>query len=253
MRKLDYNQTIIDIVEWIREYIKSANIKGIVIGISGGIDSAITTSLCVKALGKENIIGLGLPCSSIPQDLTDGQLLAKNLGIRFIVIDLTNTYNEFLKSALGSINPTQLAMANIKPRLRMITNYFIGQIFGKYLVAGTSNRSELSIGYFTKYGDSGVDFEPIGSLYKCEVREIARLLKIPDVIIKKTPSAGLWDGQTDEDEIGIKYDKLDEILYRIDNQLSLAGLNEDDIELVKGLIEKGRHKNSMPPVFTIKS
>jgi len=253
MRKLDYKQTIIDIVEWIREYVGSANIEGIVIGISGGIDSATTTSLCVKALGKENIIGLGLPCSSIPQDLTDGQMLAENLGIRFITIDLTSTYNEFLKSASVSINPNQLAMANIKPRLRMITNYFIGQSFGKYLVAGTSNRSELAIGYFTKHGDGAADFEIIGSLYKCEVREIAKLLNIPDVIIKKPPSAGLYEGQKDEDEIGIKYDNLDEILYRIDNQLSLEGLDNDDIELVKGMIEKARHKNSMPPVFTINS
>lgn len=253
MRKLDYNQTIIDIVEWIREYVESANVNGIVVGISGGIDSATTTSLCVKALGKESIIGLGLPCSSVPQDLIDGQIFAENLGIRFIIIDLTNTYNEFLKSASASINSNQLAMANIKPRLRMITNYFIGQSLGKFLVAGTSNRSELAIGYFTKFGDGGVDFEAIGSLYKCEVREIAKLLNIPDVIIKKTPSAGLWEGQTDEDEIGIKYDILDEILYRIDNGLSMVDLNTDIIKLVKDMIEKARHKNSLPPVFTINS
>lgn len=253
MRKLDYNQTIIDIVEWIREYLKSANANGVVVGISGGIDSATTTSLCVKALGKENIVGLGLPCSSIPQDLIDGQMFAENLGICFIIIDLTNIYNEFLKSTSASINPKQLAMANIKPRLRMITNYFIGQSLGKFLVAGTSNRSELSIGYFTKYGDGGADFEPIGSLYKCEVREIAKLLNVPDVIIKKPPSAGLWEGQTDEDEIGIKYDRLDEILYRIDNGLSITDLNNDDIKMVKDMMEKARHKLSMPPVFTIKS
>lgn len=253
MRKLDYNQTIIDIVEWIREYVESANVNGIVVGISGGIDSATTTSLCVKALGKENIVGLGLPCSSIPQDLIDGQMFAENLGIRFIIIDLTNIYNEFLKSTSASINPNQLAMANIKPRLRMITNYFIGQSLGKFLVAGTSNRSELAIGYFTKWGDGAADFEVIGSLYKCEVREIAKLLNIPDAIIKKPPSAGLWEGQTDEDEIGIKYDILDEILYRMDNGLSLADLNNDHIKRVKDMIEKGRHKLSMPPVFTTNS
>jgi len=253
MRKLDYNQIIIDIVEWIKEYIESANVNGIVVGISGGIDSATITSLCVKALGKENIVGLGLPCSSTPQDLTDGQMLADHLGIRFIIIDLTNIYNEFLKSTSTSINPNQLAMANIKPRLRMITNYFIGQSLGNFLIAGTSNRSELAIGYFTKFGDGGVDFEPIGSLYKCEVREIAKLLNVPDEIIKKPPSAGLWEGQTDEDEIGIKYDILDEILYRIDNGLSLADLNNDDIKMVKTMIEKARHKNLMPPVFIINS
>ena len=99
MRKLDYQKIISEIQEWIKEYVISAKVKGVVVGISGGIDSAVTTTLCVKALGKKNVIGLGLPCSSIPQDLNDANKLAKILGIKFIILELTNTYNEFLKNS----------------------------------------------------------------------------------------------------------------------------------------------------------
>ena len=109
----------------------------------------------------------------------------------------------------------------------------------------------MAIGYFTKYGDGGVDFEPIGALYKCEVREVARVLKIPEKIITKAPSAGLWEGQTDEGEIGLIYDVLDEIIYRIDNNLDFEGLNKEDIDKVKRMMELARHKLIIPPCFEI--
>ena len=176
MRSIDYNQIINEIQNWIKEYVDSAHVDGIVVGLSGGIDSAVTSSLCVKAIGKENIIGLGLPCSSIPQDLKDAEKMAELLGIKFIQIELTSIYDEFIKVTEPIFKPSPLAKANLKPRLRMMTNYFVGQSFGKFLVAGTSNRTELAIGYFTKYGDGGVDFEPIGGLYKCEVRDFIVLL-----------------------------------------------------------------------------
>ncbi len=251
MRKLDYKQIISEIQKWIIDYTDSAKVKGVVLGISGGIDSAVTTSLCVNALGKENIIGLGLPCSSIPQDLKDAEKLAKLLGIKFIKIDLTSIYDEFIKVTEPLFESNNMAVANLKPRLRMMTIYFVGQSLGKFLVAGTSNRTELAIGYFTKFGDGGVDFEPIGGLYKCEVRKVARILNVPEEIVKKPPSAGLWEGQTDEGEIGITYDALDEIIFRIDNKLDLDDLNKDDVNRVKGMIKSAQHKNKMPPFFRI--
>jgi len=251
MRKLDYKQTISEIQKWIRNYVNSAKVKGIVVGISGGIDSAVTTSLCVNALGKENIIGLGLPCSSIPQDLKDAEKLTKLLEIKFIKIELTSTYNEFVKVTESLFESNNMALANLKPRLRMMAIYFVGQSLGKFLVAGTSNRTELAIGYFTKYGDGGVDFEPIGGLYKCEVRKVAKLLNVPEEIVKKPPSAGLWEGQTDEGEIGITYEVLDEIIFRIDNNLDLDDLNKDDVNRVKGMMKSAQHKNEMPPFFRI--
>ncbi|MFW9901116.1 MAG: NAD+ synthase [Candidatus Thorarchaeota archaeon] len=251
MRSIDCKQIINEIQNWIKEYVDSTQVDGIVVGLSGGIDSAVTSFLCVKAIGTERVIGLGLPCSSISQDLKDAEKMAKLLGIKFIQIELTSVYDEFIKVTEPIFKSSPLAKANLKPRLRMMTNYFVGQSFGKFLVAGTSNRTESAIGYFTKYGDGGVDFEPIGGLYKCEVRKIAKLINIPEEIIKKPPSAGLWEGQTDEGEIGLTYDVLDEIIFRIDNGYDLKDLNQEDVDKVKKMMKFALHKNKMPPSFRI--
>lgn len=251
MRKLDYVQLTRNIEGWIKNYVKNASAKGIAVGLSGGIDSATTAALCVNALGKENVCTFSLPCESIPQDFEDAQLVAKHLGVVLSKFNLTTTYKEFLNVLTSQVDTNNRALSNLKPRLRMMTCYFIAQSKGDYLVGGTSNRTELAIGYFTKYGDGGVDFEPIGALYKCEVREVARVLKIPENIIAKAPSAGLWEGQTDEGEIGLTYDVLDEIIYRIDKNLDLIGLKKENVENVKKMMESARHKLAMPPCFEI--
>ena len=134
----------------------------------------------------------------------------------------------------------------------MTALYFIGQSRGKSLVAGTSNRAELAIGYFTKHGDGAADFEPIASLYKQEVRKIADVLNLPKEIIKKAPSAGLWPGQTDEGEIGLSYDILDEILYRIDYNLDFKGINEEAITKVRRMMSSAEHKLKTPPFFDVR-
>jgi NAD+ synthase len=252
MRKLDYILTISEIQEWIRDNCETINADGIVVGVSGGIDSAVTTALCANAIGKEKIIGLGLPCLSNPQDLNDAKLITEKLGIKLVTLDLSSVFKEYLKVSSPQITSNSRAEANLKARLRMISYYFVGQSIGNYLVGGTSNRTELAIGYFTKYGDGGVDFEPIGGLYKCEVREIAKLLDIPEKIITKAPSAGLWEGQTDEGEIGMKYDLIDEILYRIDYNLDLTRFNENDVEKVRSMMKSSQHKLEIPPSFKIK-
>jgi len=252
MRELDYEKLVVDIQDWIKNYIKSAKVDSIVIGISGGIDSAVTAALCSKALGKESMIGLGLPCSSIPQDLEDAKLIAKHLDINFRILDLTSVYDTFLDIMDSKKRQDKMAIANLKPRLRMMALYFIGQSTGKSLVVGTSNRTELAIGYFTKYGDGAADFKPMASLYKQEVRKIAGILNIPESIITKAPSAGLWLGQTDEGEIGLSYDILDEILYRIDYNLDFKGLNEKDIMRVRDMMSAAEHKLKMPPFFDVR-
>ena len=252
MRKLDYDRIISEVQEWIDDYCKSAKADGIVVGISGGIDSAVTSALCSKAIGKDAVLGLGLPCLSNPKDLSDAKLFAAQLGIEFITFDLTSVYEEIMKITANNFESNNLATANLKARLRMATWYFTAQSKGNYLIGGTGNRTELAIGYFTKYGDGGVDFEPIGGLYKCEVRKIAKKLNIPEEIINKSPSAGLWEGQTDEDEIGMTYDTMDEIIYRIDHNLSLNDLDKKDLERVKDRMNMSKHKNNMPPTFEIK-
>jgi NAD+ synthase len=252
MRELDYEKLVVDIQDWIKSYVKSAKADSIVIGLSGGIDSAVTAALCSKALGKENMIGLGLPCNSIPQDLEDAKLIAKHLDINFKILDLTTVYNAFLDITDSKTRQDKLATANLKPRLRMMALYFIGQSRGNSLVVGTSNRAELAIGYFTKYGDGAADFEPMASLYKQEIRKIANILKLPERIITKAPSAGLWKGQTDEGEIGLSYDKIDEILYRIDYNLDFKGLNEKEIMRVRKMMSAAEHKLKMPPFFDVR-
>jgi len=252
MRELNYEKLVIDIPKWIKNYVKSAKANTIVVGLSGGIDSAVTAALCAKALGKKNLIGLGLPCSSVAQDLEDAKLIANHLGINFEILDLTAVYEKFLDITSSIPGKDDLASANLKPRLRMMTLYFIGQSKGNCLVAGTSNRAELAIGYFTKYGDGAADFEPLASLYKQEVRKIAGVLNIPKEIITKDPSAGLWPGQTDEGEIGLSYDIIDEILYRIDYNLNFKGINENDIIRVKEMMSAAEHKLKMPPFFDVR-
>lgn len=252
MRELNYEKLVIDIPQWIKNYVNSAKANSIVVGLSGGIDSAVTAALCTKAVGKENLVGLGLPCNSVAQDLEDAKLIANHLGIDFEVLDLTAVYEKFLDITSSIPRKDDLASANLKPRLRMMALYFIGQSKGNSLIAGTSNRAELAIGYFTKYGDGAADFEPIASLYKQEVRKIAGVLKIPKEIITKAPSAGLWPGQTDEGEIGLSYDMIDEILYRIDYNLNFKGLNEKYIIRVKEMMSTAEHKLNMPPFFDVR-
>lgn len=252
MRELNFDRLVTDIPQWIKNYLKSAKANNIVVGLSGGVDSAVTAALCTKAIGKENMVGLGLPCNSAAQDLEDAKLIANHLEINFKILDLKPVYEKFLDIASSIPGKDDLASANLKPRLRMMALYFIGQSKGNCLIAGTSNRAELAIGYFTKYGDGAADFEPLASLYKQEVRKIAGLLNIPKKIITKDPSAGLWPGQTDEGEIGLSYDIIDEILYRIDYNLNFKGINEKDIIRVKEMMSAAEHKLKMPPFFDVR-
>jgi NAD+ synthase len=251
MRSLNIKQLKQDIKKWIQQYVQSANADGIVIGLSGGIDSSVTAALSVEAIGKENVLGVSLPCESPKKDIQDAKMVAKNLGIEFLKINLKNTYDSFLDATKATIETNRLAKANVKPRLRMTMLYFIGQSKDTYLIAGTGNRTELALGYFTKYGDGGVDFEPIGGLYKCEVEVLAETLNIPKKIIERPPSAGLWEGQTDEEEIGILYDTLDEIIYRMDYGLELDEFDIQKVKKVKKMFNSSKHKRKMPPIYKI--
>jgi len=195
---------------WIKDKVVEAGCKGAVLGLSGGIDSSVVGALCVKVF-PQNTLGLIMPCHSNPDDKTHAETLAKKFSISTKTVVLDDIYDSYLKM-LPDFKPeaalTQLAQANLKARLRMITLYYSANQL-KYLVIGSGNRSELTVGYFTKHGDSGVDILPLGNLVKKEVRELARYLEVPREIIDKAPSAGLWAGQTDESEMGFTYEALD--------------------------------------------
>ncbi|MCX5695818.1 MAG: NAD+ synthase [Candidatus Omnitrophica bacterium] len=234
------------IVVWIRKQVKEANAQGIVLGLSGGIDSAVVCALAKEAVGKENVLGLFMPCQSQAQDIKDAKIVAGKLKVRTKTVDLSGIYGSFLKVLPKASN---LAYANLRPRLRMTVLYYFANKFN-YLVCGTGNKSELMAGYFTKYGDGGVDILPIAGLLKKDVRLLAKELGIPGHIITKAPTAGLWPGQTDEGEMGITYNELDDILYRLEHrQKQRAG--KEKVAKVKSMIARSGHKRNMPAICNL--
>jgi NAD+ synthase len=231
------------IVTWLRDYAAQTGASGYVVGLSGGIDSACTATLCQRAMG-DRTLGVLMPCHSAPDDAQMAQLVADTFGLQIITVDLAPTYDALLAAIPSAVS--SLASANLKPRLRMATLYTLAQTHG-YLVAGTGNKSELAVGYFTKYGDGGVDVEPLGNLYKSQVRQLARELAIPQSIIDRPPSAGLWAGQTDEGEMGITYDDLDAVLAAI--EAGHAGAVDPALlAKVQQMIAASDHKRTTPPI-----
>ncbi len=245
-RELDYELLMAAIPGWLRDYARQAGATGYVIGLSGGIDSSLAAALAVRGVGRENVLGLLLPCHSQGEDADYARMAADFLGIETVEVVLDATYDALL-AALPS--GTALADANLKPRLRMAALYHVAQSRSA-LVLGTGNKSELMIGYFTKYGDGGVDVEPLGDLYKMEVRQLARRVGLPAPIIERPPTAGLWPGQTDEGELGITYDRLDAILMALEAGEEPAA-SPEEVALVKRLIARSEHKRRMPPVFKV--
>ncbi len=234
------------LVHWVRAKVEEAGALGIVLGISGGIDSAVAAVIAKKAF-PDNCLALFLPCKSDMTDRIHSRQLAEEFSIPYKVIELDNAYHLLIaqfESCLKLEGPKRkLALANIKPRLRMLTLYYYAQA-NNYLVMGTSNKSELTVGYFTKYGDNAADFQPLGDLLKREVYKLARYLQIPDAIMKKPPSGGLWRGQTDEGEMGITYEQLD-------NYIALGEGDSETTAKIEKMIKVSEHKRKLPPVAVI--
>ncbi|MEW6096829.1 MAG: NAD+ synthase [bacterium] len=235
---------VVQISNWINSQVKKANAEGIVVGLSGGIDSSVVAALSKKAVG-DKLLGLIMPCQSESIDEKYALLVASCLKIKTERIALDTAYEKLLE-AFPSGN--KLAVANIKPRLRMLTLYYFANNLN-YLVAGTGNKSEIMVGYFTKYGDGGVDILPLGGLLKTQVRQLARELDIPKEILSRVPTAGLWHNQTDEWELGITYEDLDKVLKVVLESKKTTNLPHDLIAKVKGLIKTSEHKRALPAIF----
>ena len=236
-----WENVIHKIVQWLKDELNKTKTKGFVLGISGGLDSSVCAALIKKA--TEECLGLILPIESNVQDLDDAAEVASQINLKTQYIDLTPIYRNLIKFLPDN---NQVALGNIKARLRMVFIYYYANL-NNYLVCGTGNKTEISLGYFTKYGDGACDILPLGDLYKFEVREIARVLGIPEQIIKKVPSAGLWQGQTDEGEIGFSYDIIDKTLQEIEkNQIK-----GDVAKKLKFRIEQSEHKRKLPKICFI--
>lgn len=225
--------------DWLRDEVASGGGKGVVLGISGGIDSAVASYICREAF-PDDFLGLVIPCYSNKTDTDDAKYLAKKMGIKHETVDIDNVYSEFLVSLSHMRDDRDISLANIKPRLRMSVLYYYANRLG-YFVVGAANKSELTLGYFTKHGDGGCDILPIGNLTKRSVYALARSLKVPQRIFNKPPSAGLWRGQTDEGELGVSYQE-------IDNYLEGKTVSLDVKKKIEDMIRSTEHKRRMPKV-----
>jgi NAD+ synthase len=235
------------ISRWIRDQVEAAGAAGILVGLSGGIDSAVVAVLGQRAMG-DHVLTLLLPCRSLPEDERDALLVADAFNLRRERVDLTPVYDAILQQLPDG---GEMCRANLKPRLRMAALYYYANKLN-YVVLGTGNKSERLMGYFTKYGDGGVDLLPIGDLTKTEVRRLAEQLQIPARIIDRAPSAGLWAGQTDEEDMNIRYEELDQIIISLENK-AVAKVPKAQASYVKGTIARSTHKRLVPPVFRKKS
>ena len=249
------------ITAFISSQYEAAGADVAVIALSGGIDSTLTSHLAVEALGADSVYGLVLPSTvNRESNMSDAERVASELlGIEYDIIEIEPLVEAFM-DANPNVDPSdaddeeiQVAVGNTRARLRAVTSYFEANRRNG-IVLGTGNRSEAAVGYFTKYGDGAVDCHPIANLYKQQVRQLARHVGVPEDLAAKTPTAGLWADQTDEDELGIGYDLLDSILaLHIDGPVSAAGtareldIDLETVETIEGLYEQSAHKRAAPP------
>lgn len=255
----DANIFIENVCDFIKETVQKAHCTGVVLGLSGGIDSAVVAYLAVRALGSSNVRGYILPTKTTSkQDLDDAKLVQEKLEIDGEMVSIDELHENIINQLSNENQPDTnmtLASSNIKPRLRMTILYYYATVY-KSLVIGTGNKTELNVGYFTKYGDGGVDLLPIGDLYKEEVMKVAKELGVPEQIIEKPPTAGLLPDQTDEKELGMTYPVLDRLLYLYldenndENEISKKlGLEVSEVERIITLNNNSQHKRNTPPIF----
>lgn len=238
----DYEQELKNRVEFIKRLLKESGAKGVLYGNSGGKDSVLVGILCKKAC--DNTIGVIMPCQSkvnFGKDMEDGLIVAEQYGIETRTVDISQVKTALTEALDGKTKLSPIVLTNMAPRLRMTTLYAIAAS-ENLMVAGTGNRSEVYMGYFTKWGDGGYDFNPIYDLTVTEVYEFLRYLKAPASIIEKAPSAGLFEGQTDEADMGVTYEAIDKFLETGD-------ATPEDLEIIKRYHQRSEHKRRMPITY----
>jgi NAD+ synthase len=262
-RSVDAAKLADGVSAWLKERLEESRANTFVLGLSGGIDSAVVCGLAARAVGSDRVLGVIMPSASNPDDAVQAAKVASTFNVKTLTVDLTSLASTFqasmpteaaldaLRVLPGTDDGTEarrnLAKANVRPRLRMTTLYYVANLV-RGVVVGTGNKSEASIGYFTKYGDGGVDLFPIIDLYKFEVRAVAAEIGVPQSVIDRPPSAGLWQGQTDEDEIGLTYDELDSALVALESG-DTAGIEQRVLDRVKALNSVSEHKRQPVPVY----
>ena len=244
------NEFVVVIETFIRDKVSDAGAKGVVLGLSGGLDSAVVAAMSARALDPERVLCIMMPeMATPPKEMEDADELAHNLGVDHMTVYLEPVMEAFRQQLGGDVEDR--AFGNVKARARMTVLYYHGQIRG-YLVMGTGNKSELLMGYFTKHGDGGVDYQPLGDLYKTQVRGLAPDIGVPQALIDKPPSANLLPGQTDEDDMGIAYEDLDRILLGIEIGMSDEAIAErtdlpaTEVARVRGVVHATKHKRRIP-------
>ncbi|MDV3278435.1 MAG: NAD+ synthase [Nitrososphaerales archaeon] len=251
--KLDYVKAGGEIVGFIRKTVKEAGAKGAVVGLSGGVDSAVVGALCVKALGKERVVTILMPSESTPkEDIEDATTLSESWGVRTFKSDISPIASRFFSAI--DLDGDKVARGNSHARIRMTMSYYVANVLN-LLVAGTGDRSEDLLGFFTKHGDGGVDFLPIAHLYKSQVRELAGHLGLPERVVTKPSSPRLWPGHLAADELPADYDTLDVVLYCLfDEKMSPAraaaesGVGRGIVDAVLKKYRESAHKRAYPPM-----
>lgn len=238
------------IEDFIRHHVEMSGGGGVIIGLSGGLDSVTVSKLCCDAIGPDRVLNIYMPsAASSAQDLQDAEELCRMTGAELRIIDICPAVDAF-RSILPEMERKDMA-GNVMARCRMVVLFHHARLMGR-VVMGTSNKSEILTGYFTKFGDGASDFCPLGDLYKTEVRDLAHHIGVPQAIIDKAPSAGLWGGQTDEIEMGMTYDELDQILFGIERNLddsviaSEASISVEKVVRARSMHRCSVHKRKMP-------
>ena len=251
---IDYNAVEKKITTFIADAVINSNLNGLVIGLSGGIDSSVVLELACKTLPRHNILGLIMPYDGItPQnDIDDALAIAKDKGIDYRVIPINSIHDSFMKDLVND----KIASGNLNARIRMSLLYYHANLMNR-LVIGTGDKSEIKLGYYTKYGDGGIDLLPIGDLYKLQIRKLATHMKIKSEIINKKSSPQLWKNHSAEDEIGLSYELIDSVLVCIEESIdtkeisNILNIEKKLVDKIVKMIDKSHHKKILPEICEI--